>query len=243
MGVSYHIVPVNKETGKFENLFLITGKRINNEINKLGNVMIQFPERVLNYFEKDISYFDFIFSLKSQEISETTFEPEVVKQKLLQTIKTLETKDNFPINRYNYYRYEDEKDFTFLYVTLLGKELKKITLDDSFVDSEIYDINTSFDIFNNYNESGKQFYQWNKEVYVTDANNNRTTSSLNYDSFPSKIQIIKVERDYGFSKEIKEVSLILKKPFEHFEQELNDLIEICEECIKHNLGIKSYVSY
>ena len=41
MGVSYHLVPTNKATGKFENFFLLTGKRNNNEMKKLANLMIQ----------------------------------------------------------------------------------------------------------------------------------------------------------------------------------------------------------
>jgi hypothetical protein len=153
----------------------------------------------------------------------------------------LESNDSFPIHRFKYFGYGDVKAFNFLNVTVNGAVLNKIAMDKNYIDSHNYDLTTSFDIFNNYRTSGRDFYQMSPVIYINDEENTRTTSTLDLNAFPSTIPIVKVERDYGFDQEITEVNLLLKSPYEHFEEELNELISICEACTKHNLGLKTYV--
>jgi len=243
MGVSYHLVPTNKATGSFENVFSFSGQRFNNEINQLGHLMIQFQDQILDFFGKDTAFFDFIFSLKEHEVSEITFDPAILKDKLEFTLKQLQHKDDFPIPQYHYFSYEDIKEFQFLYVSLMGKELNKIISGTTYLDEEVYDINTSFDPFNQYDLIRQSFQQKAPTVYVKNTAGERTTARLNLDAFPSSIQIEKVERDYGFGKEIRTVHFILKTPFDHFKDELQQLIALCQACIDHDRGIKAYVSY
>lgn len=244
MGVSYHLVPVNRKTEKFENIFKVFGKRINNEINILGNFLIQFPKRFLTFFGKDEEYFDFIFNLKKEEVSSLVYEPAELKSKLSEVMDTLKTKNNFPIKQFYGFNYEGLRDSSALYVNLKGEELNRIVQDGDFVNDDAFDISTIFDMYNGYNETGNRENNQNPPtVYIWDENKNRTTKELNLDVFPTKIKIIKCEQNYGLNQEIKEVHLILKTPYEYFEQELRNLSDLCEECMKHDLGIKSYVSY
>lgn len=244
MGVSYHLVPVEKETGQFKSMFSTFGRNITNEINILGSFLIQFSDRFLNYFEKDREYYDFVFSLSKHEISEDIFDPEIIKTKLIETRETLKIKNNFPINQFYGFKYDDNWESPGIYITLLGEELNKIIVDGEYQNDGLYDINTIFDIFNGYNELyQKEFYRYPPIVYINDNNNERTTKLLNLSAFPTKIRIEKSSYNFGLDRDLKDVSLILITPYEYFEKEIANLIDICEECTKHNLGIRSYVCY
>lgn len=242
-GVSYHLLTVNKETGAFENLFSVTGKRVGNEIMKLGNFMILFPDAAQSFFEKDWTYYDFIDTMRHQEVSENIFEPEVVKSKLLATLDLLKTKDGFPMPHFNYFRLDDVMDIDAISVTLLGEELNKITVGGTYNPSESYNIQTYFDATNNYQRRGLEIYRDPPRVNAVDQEKNRQNSKLNLDVFPSKISILDCSQNARLGKEIKEVSLLLKTPLAYFEPEINNLVEICDLCIAHNLGLKTYVEY
>lgn len=244
MSVSYHLVPVHKETGAFQSLYELTDKRMNNDYSKLANVTFEFQQQVLDFFEKEKTDYDFLFACLEQEVSEKTLVPSVLKNSLEEMLQILKTKTGFPIPAFYYFNYEDTRHFNFLYVTLLGSELNKIVVDKIYHASEAYAINTSFDMLNGYYRSGEEIKQWSsKEISIKDEAGNRSKGALDLSAFPSTIQIIKTERDYGFGKEIKKVDLILKSPFEHYEADLNSLIDLCQLCIEHDLGIKTYVDH
>jgi len=88
MSVSYHLIPINKETGKFENLYVLCGSRHSNDISKLGDTLLTFTKETLQFFDVDQTYYDFIFSLRDQEVSTETYDPKVIKEKLLYTRDT-----------------------------------------------------------------------------------------------------------------------------------------------------------
>lgn len=239
MSVSHHFTPVNLETGKFQRESGITGIRLqlpSTDFSTFSLMMILYPEKVLPYFDKDKKYYDFIFSFKEYEVSEKIFDPSEIKNKLIEINNILEEKDGFPLGQYYYFAYEDVKFFNFLYVTLQGNELNKIIKDKIYEELEHYDISTNFDEFSQASKLSNV-----REVSITDKLGNRTKSILDLKAFPSTIEIQKVERDYGFGKEIKKVHLTFKKPFEHFKEEIDRLIMVCDICLEHKLGLKSCV--
>ena len=86
----------------------------------------------------------------------------------------LESNDSFPIHRFKYFGYGDVKAFNFLNVTVNGAVINKIAMDKNYIDSHNYDLTTSFDIFNNYRTSGRDFYQMSPVIYINDEENTRT---------------------------------------------------------------------
>lgn len=239
MGVSHHLSPVNLQTGKFQRESGITGTRLqfpSTDFSIFSLMMMLYPEKVLPYFGKDKEYYDFIFSFKEHEISEKIFDPSEIRAKLIEINNILRTKEDFPLGKYYYFVYGDAILNHYLYVTLTGRELNKIVEDKIYEAFESYDISTNFDEF-----SQASKLQSKRTVYVTDHSGKRTNSFLDLKAFPSTIAIIKAQReDYG---EIKNIHLIFKEPFEHFEEELDRLIKVCDICIEHRLGLKSYVEY
>ena len=99
-------------------------------------------------------FFDFIFSLTQSEISIITYQPEHLKALFIELLNILKTKEGFPIPRYNYFRYEGQMESTYLYVNVNGTELNKIVEDKNYSSHSNYDINASFDKWNNFSESG-----------------------------------------------------------------------------------------
>ena len=239
MSVSYHLIPINKETGKFENLYVLCGSRHSNDISKLGDTMLTFTKETLQFFDVDQTYYDFIFSLRDQEVSTETYDPKVIKEKLLYTRDTLKSESGFPIPAYNYFKYAEDQYITYLYATILGSELKSIVNHNNLEDDMEYNISIVIDIFSNYEKRYHKIEQFRTTLYVYDKNKERISSFFNYKAFPSKIKVIELEN----KPDVKEIELVLKSPFEHFENELNNLIGLCDDCIKHNLGIKSHVSH
>lgn len=239
MSISHHLTPVNLETGKFQRESEITGTRLqwpSTDFSTFSLMMTLYPEKVLPYFDKNNEYYDFIFSFKKYEVSEKIFDPSEIRTKLIEINNILKTKEGFPLGKYYYFAYEGVKLFNFLYVTLLGSELNKIVEDKIYEEFELYEISTTFDEF-----SQASMLQNKRTVYVTDKLRKRTNSILDFQAFPSTIEIYKVERNYGFGKEIKKVHLTIKEPVEHFQEEIDRLINVCAICIAHKLGLKSYV--
>ena len=240
MSISHHLTPVNLETGKFQRESGITGERLqfpSTDFSTFSLMMILYPEKVLPYFGRDKDYYDFIFSFKNFEVSEDTYDPSEIRFKLIEIINTLREKSGFPLGNYYYYDYEDAKSLNFLYVNLLGSELNKIVEDKIYEEFEPYDISTTFDEFNQASNLQRKI-----EISIRNKEGNRTKTFLNLDAFPSTIEINKVERDYGFGKEIKKVHLSSKEPLEHFQEEIDRLIKVCDICIEHRLGLKSHVN-
>ncbi|MBL7803347.1 MAG: hypothetical protein JNL02_06400 [Saprospiraceae bacterium] len=241
MSVSHFLVPANSETGKIQNLSEIIGTRMPSgyaDFSTVSLMIILFPEKVLPYFGKDKEYYDFIFAFTKFEFSEKIFEPSEIRSKLIEISNILRTKEGFPLGNYYYFQYEDTKLLTFLYVTLKGSELNKIVKDKIYEESEPYDISFNFDEHNQCS-----LLEVTRVINVRDKNGKGANVIMDISCFPATIEIIKVERDYGFGKEIKKVHLTFKKPFEHFKEELDRIIRVCDICIEHRLGLKAHVDY
>ncbi len=198
--------------------------------------MILYPEKILPYFEKNKEYYDFIFSFLEYEVSEKIFSPVEIRSKLVEIKNLLELKENFPLGKYYYFEFEDLKSNSFLYVTLKGSELNKIVENKIYNESILYDVNTNFDEHNQ-----ATLLRSNPTVSIKDENGQRTKSLLDFNAFPSTIHIEKVDRSHGFEKQSSKVNFVIKEPIEHFKEELDRLIKVCDICIDHSLGIKSYV--
>ncbi len=199
-------------------------------------MIILFPEKVLPYFDKDKEYYDFIFAFTKFEFSEKIFEPSEIRSKLFEISNILRTKEGFPLGNYCYFGYEDTKLLTCLYVTLRGSELNKVVKDKIYEESEPYNISFNFDEHNQCS-----LLEVTRVINVRDKYGKGANVIMDTTCFPSTIEIIKVDRDYGFGKEIKKIHLTFKKPFEHFEEELDRLIRVCDICIEHRLALKSHV--
>lgn len=234
-------MPVHKET----NSFVEPGKLstdLNNDFSIFAELMINFPSKFIEYFNKHELFFDFIFSLTQSEISIITYQPEHLKALFIELLNILKTKEGFPIPWYNYFRYEGQMESTYLYVNVNGTELNKIVEDKNYSSHSNYDINASFDKWNNFSESGGIFKQGNTLVYIKTEEGINYRSNLDYNAFPGEIFINNTQDNIRLRKEIKKVFLVLKTPYEHLSDTFNNLIAICNVCIERGYGLKSYVS-
>ncbi len=240
MSVTYHLVPVDKTTNTFVD-FHSLGKNIPNDFSLFAELMFNHSDRFLHYFDKHELVFDFIYSLNESEISKITYEPESLKAIFLDLLEMLKTKEGFPINSFNYFGYEDVLETTFLHVNLKGSELNKIITGMDFHKDSDFDIRTSFDKWNNYSESNGVFEQKKAIVYIATPEGDRYHADLNYDAFPGILTINKTLNNINLGKAITQIQLIHKTPYEHLQPLFTNLIGICDLCIEHNFGIKSFV--
>ena len=129
-----------------------------------------------------------------------------------------------------------------LYVNLKGHELNKIVEDKVYHNDSNFDINTSFDKWNNYSLVGEKFEQRDTVIYIKTKEGERFKSKLDLNSFPNEISINGTLSNINLSKEIKQISMVLKTPYEHLYPMFKNLIEVCNRCIDENYGLKSFIS-
>lgn len=241
MSVSYHLIPVDKNTESFVDT---NGQSISlkNDFSLFAELMINFPDQFLPYFGKHELYFDFIFSLQKSEKSEITYQPENLKKLFTELLEILKTRDGFPIPSFKYFNFDDIMELTFLYAYIDGSELNKIVEEKSYSAALQYEISISFDKWNNYSMVKGIFEQGKTGVDVKSESGTRFTSYLDVNAFPGTIQVNGITRSIYLEKEVKQVSLVLKTPYEHLFPMFSNLIEVCDFCIERNYGLKSYVS-
>ncbi len=241
MSVSYHLMPIDKKTESFVDLNSLKIK-LENDFSIFAELMINYPDKFNQYFAKHELYFDFIYSLRKSEISKITYQPENLKLLFIDLLEILKTKEGFPIKSFNYFNYEGLMESTYLYVYLDGNELNKFVEDKIYHNDSKFEINTSFDKWNNYSVIGGDFEQRNTIVYIKTEEGERFRSNLDLCAFPNVIKINGTQRNINLGKEINQVSLILKTPYEHLYPMFQNLIEVCNFCIDRNYGIKSFIS-
>ena len=241
MSVSYHLVPVDKETESFVDLNW-SQLQLNNEFSSFAELMMNYPDRFLFYFDKHELFFDFIFSLNQSEISKITYQPEHLKSLFLELLEILETKEDFPIPYFHYFKYEDQLESTFLYVNLRGEELNKLVEDKIYFKDGAFDVQISFDKWNNYAELRGEFRQKPTLVYIKMEEGERFRSNLDLTAFPGIVNINGTLKNIRLGREIKQVSLLLKSPYEHLAPMFRNLIDTCSYCIENNYSIKSFIS-
>lgn len=241
MSVSYHLMPVDKKTEIFIDTY-DAGFKMNNDFSIFAELMINYPDRFLDYFDKHELFFDFIYSLNRSEISKITYQPENLKALFIELLEILKIKEEFPIKAFHYFQYEDLLESTFLYVNLIGSELNKIVEDKVYHKDSNFDVNTSFNKWNNYAENGGYFRQKPSTIYIKTEEGEQFRSNLDIKSFPGILLINRTQNNINLGREIKQVSLVLKTPYQHLFQMFTNLIELCDACEARNYGIKSYIS-
>lgn len=242
MSVSYHLIPVDKNTESFvdSNGHSMSLK---NDFSLFAELMINFPDQFLPYFGKHELYFDFIFSLQKSEKSEITYQPENLKKLFTELLEILKTRNGFPIPSFNYFNFEDIMELTFLYAYIDGSELNKIVEEKSYSAALQYEISISFDKWNNYSIVKRNFEQGKTGISIESESGARFSSYLDVNFFPGVIRVNGTTNSINLGKEISEVSFVLKTPYEHLYPMFHNLIEVCDFCIERNYGIKSFVSY
>lgn len=243
MSVSYHLIPVDKKTGATIHLDGAMPK-LKNDFSIFANLVNQYPERFIGYFDKHELYFDFILCLRRLEKSTIIYQPNLLKSLCQELLGILATKEGFPIPAFNCFRFVGTKDFTYLYANLQGIELNKIVEDKVYFKDSSFEIAASFDIFNNYTETaqGGDFKQVHPIISIKTEEGNRFKSAMDLRAFPSELSINHVLDSMGIGKDIKQVSLVLKTPYEHLSPMFNDLIAVCDYCMERDYGLKSFIA-
>jgi|GEM_PF-3037320 len=241
MSVSYHLVPVDKGAESFIDMYSFDSN-INNGFSIFAELMINYPNEFLEYFDKHELFFDFVFCLKQTEVSKITYQPDNLKTLFQELLDILNTKENFPIKVFNYFKYEDIMESTFLYINLKGSELNKIIENQSYHGDSDFEIKISFDKWNNYAYQNGSFIQKPTYVHIKSTEGDRFHANLNLNAFPSKLKINGTLSNINLGKEIKEVSLVLKTPYEHLQPIFTNLIKLCDACKEKGYGIKSFIS-
>lgn len=243
MSVSYHLIPVDKQTGATIQQDG-TMPKLKNDFSIFAALVIQYPDRFIGYFEKHELYFDFILCLRRLEKSTIIYQPNLLKSLFQELLGLLATKDGFPIPAFNYFRFEDTLDFKFLYANLQGSELNKIVEDKVYFKDSSFEIAASFDPWNNYTETaqGGGFKQVNPIISIKTEEGNMFKSAMDLRAFPSELAINHASALMGIGKDAKQVSLVLKTPYEHLSPIFNDLIEVCDYCMERGYGLKSFIS-
>lgn len=240
MSVQYLLIPVDKETGT-----IIDSKNLDlnqkNDFTIFAEIMINFPNNCIAYFDKHELFFDFVLSLKETELSKTTYQPENLRNLFVELLEILNTKSGFPVESFLSFSYEEMMETNFLYVILKGSELNRITEDKSYHPESVFSISTSFDRLNNYSFDGEYFTQNKPRIYITDSEGERFWSDLDLSSFPGKLKIIQTQKNIKLGKEIKTIILNRKTPFNYYYSMFRRLIEFCKLCEEKKFAIKSLV--
>lgn len=179
--------------------------------------------------------------LNKSEISKIIYLPENLKSLFVELLEILKTKEGFPIKGFNYFNYDGLMESTFLYVNLKGGELNKIVEDKIYFKDADFDVNTSFDKWNNCFEYAGSLKQKQTTVYIKTEEGERFRSNLDLNSFPITLNVNRTLSNIRLGKEINKVDLIVKTPYEHLLPMFENLIAICGFCIEKNYGIKSFV--
>lgn len=242
MSVFYQFFPVDPVTASpvaVDN----ASPSLHASFSSLAELMINFPDQFLDYFEKHELTFDFIYSLKESEVSTTTYQAEQLKWLFKELLEILQTREGFPIPVFRFFNYENRMEGTALAVNLKGSELNKLVTDNGYFEHGDFEISTSFDNCHNYSLIRDEFIQTTPTVYVTTEENERFKSELDLSAFPGVITINHTHRNINLGRAIQQITLVAKTPYEHFLPMFTNLIATCDACMAKGYALKSRVSF